>query len=381
MPTRRIAVMVGAGSGWGNGILRGIVHYAVAHGPWEFCVEFPGLSVVAVRDWQVDGIIVPVRGEEYARLFRERPVPVVNVCGIVGEPGLPTVRVDDMAAGRLGAEHLLERGFRHYAFCGFADFNFSDRRREGFGETVRKAGHDVSVYVHDPPLKTEWSWDRQEMDLARWVASLAGPVGIMASNDERAWHLTEACRRVGVRVPEEAAIIGVDNDELRCEFSSPPTSSVAVPAERIGFEAAAMLDRLIQGGPAPREPVLIRPQGVVARRSTDVVAVDDPEVVRAFHFIRDHAGEPFEVDDLVKEVGTPRQELEERFRTNLGHTVEAEIHRARVRRAERILSDTDLAIPAAAAASGFRSPAHFSSAFRRLTGLSPSEYRQRFRLR
>jgi LacI family transcriptional regulator len=381
MSRRRIAVMLDTGSGWSNGILRGIVHYALAHGPWEFYAQFPGLSILAVRDWNVDGVIMPLRTEEYVRLFRERHIPLVNCSGMLAGAVVPTVRVDDPAAGRLGAEHLVERGFRHFAFCGFAELNFSDVRGEGFTEVVRRAGFDVNAYAPEPALKKEWTWDRQELDIARWLATLPRPVGLMACSDERAWHVTEACRRIGLRVPEDVAVVGVDNDELRCEFSTPPISSVAVPTERIGYESAALLDRLMRGEPLPDGPVLIRPQGVVVRRSTDVVAVDDPDVVKAFHYIRDHASEPFDVNDLVKEVATPLEVLEERFCAHMGHTIEAEIQRARVRRAERILSDTDLGIPEAAQASGFRNPSHFSSAFRRVTGLTPNAYRQKYRMR
>jgi LacI family transcriptional regulator len=381
MAVRKIAVMIGPGSGHNSGVMRGIIHYAVAHGPWEFYVQFPGLSIIAVRDWQVDGIIVPLRSEEHAQVFRNRGVPTVNCSGGLRDPGVPTVRPDDREAGRLGGEHLLDRGFRHFAFCGFPEFDFSEVRREGFEAAVRAAGYESATYVADPTIRTEWTWDSQENDIARWLRTLPRPVGIMASMDERAWHVAEACRRAGLRVPEDVAIVGVDNDELRCEFSNPPLSSVAVPAERIGYESAAMLDRLMDGQPTPAEPVRVRPQGVVVRRSSDVLAVDDVQVGSAFAFIRGHIGEPYKPGDVIREVGADRRDLQRRFRERLGRTLEEEILRARIQRAERILSETDLELVQVAGASGFRTTARLREALRRETGLGPTEYREKYRMR
>jgi LacI family transcriptional regulator len=378
---RRIAVMMGAGSGYANGVMRGIAHYAIAYGPWEFYVQVPGLSIVAMREWQMDGVIVPLRNEEYARVFRDRGIPVVNCSGMLKNPGVPTVRVNDAAAGRIAAQHLLERGFTRFGFAGFPGFDFSDVRREGFEEVVRKAGHESFGYEADPSLRTEWTWDRQEEDLARWLATLPKPIGIMGCNDERAWHVAEACRRIGIKVPEEVAIIGVDNDELRCEFSSPPLSSVAVPTERFGYESAALLDRLMNGKPAPAEPILIQPQGVVVRKSSDILAVDDEELTRAFRCIRDHNGRPFDGRTIAREVGAKAEDLDRRFRERLGRTLDEEIRRARVERARRMLAETDLGLLHVAKAAGFGTPDRLRTALRRETGLAPAAYREKFRLR
>jgi LacI family transcriptional regulator len=193
--------------------------------------------------------------------------------------------------------------------------------------------------------------------------------------------VAEACRRVGLRVPEDVAIVGVDNDELRCEFTNPPLSSVAIPTERIGYEAAALLDRLMDGGQPPAAPVLVQPQGVVVRRSTDMLAVDDDQVARAFRFIRQHSGEPFAVRDILREVGAERRDLDARFRKALNRSLEEEILRSRLQQAERILSETDLELTQVARASGFGTLARLREALRRQTGLGPTEYRGKFRLR
>jgi LacI family transcriptional regulator len=289
--------------------------------------------------------------------------------------------VDDLEVGRLGAEHLLARGYKRFGFLGFEGLDFSDVRREGFEETVRAAGGTLATYEPDPALRNDWTWDRQEADVARWLATLQRPVAIMAANDDRAWHAAEACRRIGLRVPEEVAIVGVDNDDLRCEFSIPPLSSVAVPAEQIGYEAAALLDRVIRGQSAPERPVLIQPQGVVARRSTNFVDVGDEAVLRAFRTIHAWNDRSLTPQDVAEEVGLTVRELERRFRKRLGRSLEAEAVRARVERAGRMLAETDLNLLRVAHASGFTTAAALRTALRRETGLTPVAFRERFRLR
>ncbi|MCX5684140.1 MAG: substrate-binding domain-containing protein [Planctomycetota bacterium] len=381
MSAKRIAVMMGANCGHYNQIMRGIVHYSLAHGPWEFFVQFPGLSALAVRDWQIDGVIIPLRDHDYVRIFRERNIPIVNTSGMLREPGVPTVRVDDLEAGRQGGEHLVARGYKRYGFLGFDGFDFSETRRKGFEEVVQGAGYTCSAYEPDPALKSEWTWDRQEADIARWLSTLERPVAVMAANDDRAWHVAEACRRIGARVPEDVAIVGVDNDDLRCEFTSPPLSSVAVPAEKIGYEAAAMLDRLMRGQPATERPLLIRPQGVVARRSTDFADAGDEDVLKAFRAVRQQHGRVLTPRDVAAEVGVPLRDLERKFRERLGRSLEAEAVLARVERAGRILAETDLSLPHVAKASGFPTSAALRVALRRVTGLTPVAFRERYRMR
>jgi LacI family transcriptional regulator len=381
MASRKIAVLVGPGHGFNMGVLRGISQYAAATGPWEFLSQSPGLSFLAVREWTVDGVIVPLRSEEHAQIFRNRGVPTVNCSGALRDPGVPTVRPDDREAGRLGAQHLMERGFRNLAYCGFQEYDFSEIRRQGFEEAVQRAGLEPIVFRADPAIRNEWTWDRQQMDIARWLKTLPLPAGVMASMDERSWHVADACNRAGLRVPQDVAIVGVDNDQVRCEFTNPPLSSVAVSAERIGYESAAMLGRLMSGTAPPPGPVLVKPEGVVVRASSDTLVAGDEAVVRAFRFVHDHASDPGAFEEAVREAGAERRDLSERFRRCLGRTLEEELLRARVGRAERLLVETDLDLAQVAQASGFITLARLRDALRRRTGFGPSEYRDRHRLR
>jgi LacI family transcriptional regulator len=202
---------------------------------------------------------------------------------------------------------------------------------------------------------------------------------VMACNDDRGREVLEACRAAGLRVPEEVAVVGVDNDELLCELGDPPLSSVALNAEAGGYRAAALLDLMMRGRVRKRRQLLVEPLHVVARRSTDIVALDDPEVAAALHFIHDHAAEPIVVDDLVRHVLISRRSLEIRFRTVTGRTLHAEIQRVRVARACRLLLETELAVSRVAEASGFGSPSYLSQIFRREFATTPAGYRRRHR--
>ena len=217
--------------------------------------------------------------------------------------------------------------------------------------------------------------------MAAWLADLPKPVGIMACNDDRGREVLEACRAAEVRIPEEAAVIGVDNDELLCELSDPPLSSVTLGAERAGFEAAALLDQLMAGRRKRAGQIVARALGVVARRSTEVVLHDDQEIAAALRFIHDNAGQPIRVYDVVASLGDARRTLEIRFQQVLGRSIHEEIRRARLERAKRLLLETDLPLPKVAKASGFGSPSYLAVVFQKDVGQSPMKYRAQNRNR
>ena len=287
-------------------------------------------------------------------------------------------------AARLAAAHLLERGFRHYAFVGSFGRVWSDRRQQSFCATIREAGFQAHVY--DPPrARRDRVWEREQSVLARWLGNLPRPIGVMACDDDRGREVLEACRAGGLQVPEEVAVVGVDNDELLCELADPPLSSVALSAEPGGYRVAAVLDRLMRararGNAPPRKPhrLLVEPLHVVTRRSTGIVALDDLEVAAALHFLHDHAGEPIGVGDVVKHLTISRRSLEIRFRKTIGRTIHEELQRVRLVRARRLLLETDLPIPRVAEASGFASPSYFAQVFRLQFGDSPARYRRQKR--
>jgi LacI family transcriptional regulator len=216
-----------------------------------------------------------------------------------------------------------------------------------------------------------------EDEIGQWLLALPRPVGVMACYDIRARHVLDACRRVGLAVPDQVAVIGVDNDEFLCDLSDPPLSSVAPDTRRTGYEAAALLDRLMSGRERRRgQAIFVEPLGVVARRSTDVLALGDADVSAAVRFIREHACDGIAVKDLLAEVPLSRRVLEDRFRKLLGRTPHDEIARVRFERVRQLLRETRLPLAEIARRSGFRNAEYLATAFRRQLGTSPNAYRK-----
>lgn len=374
-----VALIVETSLGAGREILRGIAQYVREHGPWSIYHEPRNLedSVPAwLRRWRGEGIIARLQNERITRAVAQTGLPAVDVLGVAPHPKVPLVHVDDAGLARLAAEHLLERGFRNFAYCGIEDVNWSHEREKAFVALTAQAGCSCHVY-HLPSLdRTDQSWEVEQERLARWVARLPKPSGVMVCHDPRGQRVLEACRRAGVAVPEEVAVIGVDNDEPVCEVSDPPLSSVVPDFHRIGYEAAGLLDRLMRGEPPPAAPCFLAPQGVAARQSTDVLAIDDRDVAEAVRFIRQHACEPLGVDDVAEHVSLSRSVLKRRFRKFLGRSVHDEIVRIRIKRAEELLAQTDMPISLIAEKTGFHHQEYLGVVFKARKGKTPARFRR-----
>jgi LacI family transcriptional regulator len=376
----RIALLIETSSSFGRGLLAGIARYARLHGPWSLFVEPGGLDVSTARlkGWGVSGILALVRTRPQAERIRAAGVPAVDLdCTLPGLlPWGPSA--DERAVAGAAAEHLLGRGLRRFAFCGWdapgRGAVWEAERGKYFGDAVRRAGFPVETYA--PPGRTSRRpWARELGHLRRWLAGLGRPAGVLASNDQRGRHVLEAARLAGLRVPEDLAVLGVDDDEVLCEMSVPSLSSVALNTRRVGFEAAAMLDRLMRGKEVPRRPVRVPPLGVVARRSTDVVAVEDEVVCAAVRFLRENAHRPIRIADVVRAVPVSRKTLEVRFARALGRTPHEELARVRLERAQDLLARTDWPLNKVAAAAGFTYVEHFHGFFRRHACTTPARYR------
>lgn len=249
-----IALLVETSLASGRDVLLGIARYVREHGPWSIFQEPRGLEAGPppwLKDWQGDGIIARLQDESVSEAVAATGLPAVDVLGVAPHPKIPLVHVKDEAIAIMAAEHLIERGFRHFGFCGVRSVNWSDRRSAAFVRRVTAAGGDVSVYLLPRKSTTRALWEQQQDRLAQWLRGLPKPAGVMACNDPRGQLVLEACRRVGILAPDEVAVIGVDNDEPICELCDPPLTSVYGDLKRVGYEAAALLDRMMRGEPAP----------------------------------------------------------------------------------------------------------------------------------
>jgi len=366
----------------GRDILRGIAQYVREHGPWSIYHEPRSLEDSVPRwlkRWRGDGIIARLQNRQIAAAVLATGVPAVDVLGVCPDSRVPLVRVNNDGVARLAAEHLLERGFRHFGFCGSAGVNWSEQRREAFERVLTEAGCDVQVYLMPSHGRGRDGWEKQEEQLARWIGGLPRPAGIMVANDPLGQPVLEACRRAGASVPDEIAVIGVDNDEPLCEMSNPQLSSIMPDHRRVGYEAAALLDRMIHGQRQPAEQVCVQPLGVVTRQSTEVFAIEDLEVARAVHFIRKHACDGIGVEDVAAGVALSRSVLKRRFNKWLGRPVHDEIVQVRIRRAQELLGMTDLPIATIAEKAGFRHQEYLGAVFKARVGQTPAQFRRQAR--
>lgn len=372
-----VALIVETSVVYGRQILQGICRYLRTHGSWSVFLDERELRAPPpewLSHWRGDGVICRSTTPEWARRFRRRRLPAVDLNDLYLDLGLPRVGSDMHAIGRLGAEHLRERGFRHLAFCGFSNEAWSEQRRDGF--LAAFPGSSISVYESKWAGLRQHPWQQERDRIAKWLERLPRPLGVVACNDVRGQHVLDACRHAGAQVPDEIAVVGVDNAQTLCELCDPPLSSVVPDAERIGFEAAVLLDRLMAGAGPPADNLLIQPLGVVTRQSSDVYAVEDPLVSRAVRFIRDHAWKGIKVSEVLAEVHCSRSILERRFREHLGRSPQAEICDIRLRRVRQLLAETDWKLPRIAEAVGIDHPEYLSVMFKRQTGRTPDQFRQ-----
>jgi LacI family transcriptional regulator len=376
-PARRVALAFPARFAHLPGIVHGITDYARAHGRWLLTTgaELFGLPIGDLRKWNGDGVIAALGNAEDVAAARRMKIPVVTMFGMVRSPGVPRVMVDQAQIGRLAAEHLVSRGFRRFAFYGLRGPTYSADREQAFIARVAQHGGTVARCHSPANAGGRRPWDEIER-LRRWVARLTTPVGVFAANDQRARMLVDAAELAGRRVPDEVGVIGVDNDEIACEFGEPTLTSIACDWAAVGFETAELLDRLMNGEKPPAGDLLIRPTGVVTRETTDVIVTDHPAVARAVAFARDHRGEPFGVEALVGASGVSRRHLELSFARSLGCTPADFLARIRAEQAKELLDQGGRTLTQIARLCGFSDLRQFSRVFARVMNSSPRKYQQ-----
>lgn len=381
MPERRsVALLIETSKTYGRGLLRGISRYVRTHRPWSIFIEERGLAdpLPAWLDgWNGDGVILRSASNTQADAMRRRDVPIVYL-GELRDTGLPMLHSDERMIARMAAEHLLERGFHTFGFVGLRGTIWSERRLEFFTERLQESGRTCEVFEFRASRGEPSTWLAQEKDLTTWLRGLSQPAALLACYDVMGVRVLDACRSAEIAVPEQVAVIAVDNDPLLCTLATPPLSSVAHDLDRIGHEAAALLDRMMDGESPPRKEMLIEPSGVVCRQSTDVLAIPDTQVAKALRFIREHACDGIDVDDVVRVVQMHRATLKRRFEKLLGRSPKAEIMRLQLRRVKELLRETDFTLVRIADLTGFRHSEYMSVLFKRKEGVTPGQYRRKF---
>lgn len=378
----QVALLIETSNAYARGLLEGVAAYLREHQAWSIYLSEHGRGAAApqwLAGWTGDGIIARVENPEIARAVGRRGLPTVDLSAARLLKNVPCVETDNRAIAELAAQHLLDRGFKHLGFCGLEDYQWSLARLEHFRKAAADAGLQCHAHMVSQQGERAAAWATDHAELAAWAMGLPKPIGILACFDIRGRQLLDACRTAGIRVPDDVAVVGVDNDALLCELADPPLSSVAPDTHRTGYIAAELLEKMMRARRV--EPIvrLIRPLGLIARKSSDSLAIDDPDVSAALRLIREHFHERLDVIQLLKQVPMSRRVLEARFKKLLGRSPHQEILRCRIARIKQLLADTDLPLKTIAQRSGVPHPEYLSVTFKRLTGRTPSEYRRAMR--
>lgn len=380
MPSPRIALLIETSREYGRGVLRGIIRYQQEHGPWSFYFKPQGLGAPPppwLSSWRGDGILARIDDQRMAHALAHTSVPVVDLRNALPGLCIPTVGILNSAVVRLAVDHFLDRGFQHFAFCGTprGENRNQDERSDIYTQLLQSRGFVCNTYSHPPSPPR--SWDEEQQRIARWLTKLPRPVAVLTCHDDRGQQVIDACRRVRLSVPDDVAILGIDNDPFLCNLSTPQLSSIDVYPERIGYEAAALLDTLIKGGPRPSRALLFEPRGVVVRQSTDVTAVNDPYVAQASRLIRDNAHRPVSIEQLLADLPISRSTLFRRFKLALGRSPKKELSRIRLERAKALLVNSTLSIEEVGRQTFMTDAKHFISVFRESTDSTPMDYRKK----
>jgi LacI family transcriptional regulator len=377
-----VALIIETSKIYGREILLGIGHYLALHGPWSIFTHERGQDDADppwLARWKGDGIITRSADFKLCRRAHRRGIPVVSLRHLFEEPEFPTVFPDQRLIGERVAEHFITRGFRHLGYCGVAGNKLWERRRHAaFVRAVSRNGGDCVEYKPTYMADAENDWECEQAAMTAWLQQLPKPAGIMTAHDSQGVQLLDACRRAGIHVPDDVAVVSVDNDLVLCELASPPLSSLDQNARKLGFEAAALLARLMRGKKVEVTNYFFEPGEVVTRQSSDVIAVKDVNVSKAMHFIRENACRQIDCGDIARAAGQSRRPLEKKFRAYTGRAPMEEVHAIRLRRIKQLLTETDFLLPDVAERSGFTYHEYMSRFFKKHTGMSPGEYRRKY---
>ncbi|PYE30789.1 LacI family transcriptional regulator [Rhizobium sp. PP-F2F-G38] len=380
---KNVAIIVETSNGYARGVLRGIHDYSRSRQGWNIYLTEHGrheIDVSFAGNWRFDGVIARIETDHMARIIKAMNVPTVDVSAARLIEGIPWVETDDEAIARLALDHLTDCGFQNFAFFGDPFYNWSLWRQQAFERLLGRADM-IQSRIFNLPVRPEPGvrWWAQREAIRDWLKSLPKPVGILACYDGCGQQLLEICRYYGFKVPQDIAVIGVDNDELLCELATPSMSSVIPNAFRTGAYAAEMLDHMMDGGSHGDNKHSIEPLGVRKRVSTDVLTVGDPHVAKAVAFIRQNAHMNIRVEDVLKIVPLSRRVLETRFREALHRTPHQEILRVRTCAVRELLLETDMSLAEISEVLGIEHPEYLSVFFKKETGLTPREFRDQVR--
>ncbi|HKB92460.1 MAG TPA: XylR family transcriptional regulator [Opitutaceae bacterium] len=362
-------------------MLQGISKYERSHRPWAAFLDDQARAEVDprwLRTKRWHGVISRHTTQSFVDECRILGIPLVDLNDTPMFKGVHKIRPDNISLGHMGAEHFIERGYQHFGFCGYNNHEWASERRRGFEEALGLAGFRCDVFDVEYPGNLDPIWDKEQISkISTWLKSLPKPLAVMACHDMRALQIVEACQVAGLMVPEEVAVLGINNDKIRCQLAYPPLSSAAPNSFLSGYTAAELLDQLMNGKKIKPVENRIEPIGVVIRHSSDVLAIEDKAVATALSFIRENACFGISVTEVLKQVPASRSQLEKKFRQFIGRSPQAEIRHVQIGKVKQLLFETDFPLKKIAELTGFEHPEYMSVVFKRMTNFSPGAFRGR----
>ena len=380
---KKILLLTDFSSGYSRSLLRGIVRYSNEHGPWvfyrmpQYYRELYGDDGVVrwAKDWKADAIIAQLENIDIDKL-NELGIPIIiqnykeranKICNITG---------DYFGTGEMAADYFLRRGFSNFAYYGFSDMVWSRERADGFRSKLAEHGYTVAMQNNDSRKTEQWSFDLEI--LRDWLQSLPKPVALFACDDYFASQITETCKIFNIPVPDDIAVLGVDNDDLLCSISHPPLSSIALDVEKGGYQAASALHQLMNKEIAEAFDIVIPPIRIESRRSTEKYVVDDKHILKVLEYIKDNYAQNISIDDIIRTVPLSRRIVEKRFLEKMGIPVYQYLLQYRIELFSDLLIKTDKPLADLAVHCGFNDYKNVARIFRKYKKITPSQYRNQY---
>lgn len=377
----KVAIMIETSRTCERSFLQGIAKYSALLSPWtvynkpQFYLKSRKMHFLPLlQEWGVQGIIAC--DTDIDKEMLGSGIPIISLAVKNRIPDVVNVVGDVIHSGRMTAEYLLQSGLCNFAFCGIGKFYWSEGRMESFRDKIKMAGFGTHVFIEPESLYYS-TWKKTQVALSKWLRELPKPIGMMTCADDCSQHIIEACKINKIKIPEEISIIGVDNDDLVCLFSNPTLSSIALNFERAGYEAAGMLCQMMKGQKTTKQDIMVSADRVVERQSTNILTIDNQEIVKALHFMQDNAKFPIQVSDVVNATGYSRRYLELKFMKYCGCSIYNKIQHYRIMLICQMLTKTDMTISQIALEIGFANISHLSRYFHKSMKISPSDYRKK----
>lgn len=384
--TKNVLIMVSRSDSFGNDLIIGIIEYSKLCGNWSLTTELPpylealekAKHKYSFKNSGFDGVIASIPNKEKANklYFGDVPAVIAHETDEKKLHNIPSIVCDNTEIGRLAANFFHERGFRNMAFFGFREFNWSVERQTKFIDANKQLNLETDIFLL--PKKAFKQKSENEARVISWLKNLKTPAAILCANDDLGLYLIKRCKEVEIKVPNQIAILGIDNNEIDCNLTSPSLSSISYNSQKAGFQAAEILDQMMDGKAPQNYKILISPLNIINRMSTDFFAVPDTDILNAINFIKSNSRNLISVDDVARAVNISRRNLSRKFRDTLGRSISNEIKRAKTELICHMLTETDISVSTIAYKMGFNDATHISRFFKSQIKVSPIEYRNNY---